>query len=74
MSAHSSARCAAMLSDRTSFRAAAALQVLEGARGVVREATVVYWVSPGLADPGEALASGLRGRVRIWKELAAMAG
>ncbi|MBM3502173.1 MAG: hypothetical protein FJX74_26275 [Armatimonadetes bacterium] len=71
MSLRRPARCAAVLTDSESLRASAALQVLDSTRGVVREAMVIYSVSPALANAAELLAAGLRGHIRRWKELAA---
>ncbi len=68
------ARCAALMTDPASLRAAGAVEVLDGTHGVVREAMVLYSVSPGVANAAEVLAAGLRRRIHAWKELAAAPG
>ena len=71
MSAGQHTRCAAILTEPAAFRAVAALQLTDAARAVVREATVVYAVSPDLPNASDVLAAGLRDCARAWQTLAA---
>jgi len=58
------------MTDPRSLRAVAAMEALDGPRGVVRHAAVAYAVSPAIANAAEALAAGLRTQIDAWKALA----
>jgi len=64
-------RCAAIMTESVALRAVAALQLTDAACAVVREAMVVYTVSPDLPNASDVLAAGLRRRARAWKAIAA---
>jgi len=65
------ARCTALLTDPESLKAAAALELVDRRRGVLREAMVIYTVSPALPNAARLLGDGLKGRARAWKQDAA---